>query len=552
MKIKVQMHLSSFTAWSFFLSSIFMSLLFSISGDDKYINLSIPFAILFGFYFFLIRGIHTTVLKEPGKRLMIFSVTASLFAQSFFGRSFYNWAYAYIERICTKYGCGGLTAQLRLATTALVTLFSFPAVCLFFYIAYREILKILKKLYESIGKTERVIFVSHSLFFTVLIVVSYCLTCVFSIAYYKNGMLYDIIYSSDSTALYYTNAWLNIGDAENDLRQPLFAVFSAPFAVIPYALSVIFSAIPLFSFIPNLYAYLFAIGQAMLLMITILLLTDLLDLKGVEKALACSVFAFSFPALLFSLNLEQYVFAVFWAILYLYSHKKKWADSDQLLLCATGSLLTSAVFFPLVYKKERTLKQNLLRIISIGVLFVALCFVFGRGAYLLGSIDQVKKMLTWAGGDIPFIQRLYQYSAFIASCFVYPETHVVKETIQQVPPSGFHYGGIVILILAVIGFVVTRKRMFSKISFAWVCFSFVMLVMVGWGSKENGMVLYSLYFGWAFISLIIGLITAIPKKLSPLRITLFSLFLIPLLYFNTRGLIAILDFATKYYLMVWL
>ena len=529
-----------------------MSLLFSISGDTIYINLSIPFSILFGFYFFPIRGIHKAILKNTSKKLLLFSAVAALFAQSFFSQGFYNWVYSHVQVFCTKYGCQSLTAQLRLATTVLVTLFSFPVICLFFYAAYRELLKILKGLYKGIGKTEKAIFVSFSLFFTILIVVCYCLTCVFFIAYYKNGLLYDVIYSSDSTALYYTNAWLNVGDAENDLRQPLFGVFSAPFAVIPYALSTILSALPLFSFIPNLYAYLLAIEQAMLLVITILLIADLLDLRGAEKALACSIFSFSFPALLFSLNLEQYIFAVFWAILYIHSTQKKLPYSDHLLLCATGSLLTSGALLPLAYKKERTVKENLLGVANILLLFIALCFVFGRGAYILGSIDQIKKMFTWAGGSIPLIQRLYQYSAFVSSCFVYPQTHVVNETIQQVPPTGFHYAGIIIFILAVIGFVVNRKKMFSKISFAWLCFSFIMLVIIGWGSKENGMVLYSLYFGWAFISLIIGLITAIPKRLLPLRVTLLSLFLIPLLYFNASGLIAIMDFATKHYLMVWI
>lgn len=527
-----------------------MSFLFSISGDDNYINLAIPFAIPFCAYLFLIKGIHIAPLRVLNRKLLWFSVIVSLFAQSFFGRKFYDWIYYRIQTACANYGFETLTEPLRRATTVLVTLFSFPAVCFFFYIAYRELLRFAKTLNEGFGKTEKRIFVSFSLFFSVLIIIVYSLTCVFFAAYFRNGLLYDIVYSSDSTALYYTNAFLNVGDAENDLRQPLFGVFSAPFSIIPYAISLILSAIPLFSFIPNLYAYLLAIEQAMLLLLSFLLIVDLLDLRGAEKVLSCAIFAFSFPSLLFSLNLEQYIFAVFWLVLYIYATHKRLRGSDHLWLCATGSLLTSALLLPLSYRRERTLTENALNFTKIILLFVALCFAFGRGAYLVGVIDQIRKMFTWAGGGIPLIQRLYQYSAFISSCLVYPDTHIINETIQQVPPLGFDFAGIALFVLAVIGFVINRKQPFAQISFAWLCFSFIMLVVIGWGSKENGMVLYSLYFAWALISLIVGSITAIPKRWSPVRIALLSLALIPLLYFNARGFMAIMDFAITYYPMV--
>ena len=41
---------------------------------------------------------------------------------------------------------------------------------------------------------------------------------------------------------------------------------------------------------------------------------------------------------------------------------------------------------------------------------------------------------------------------------------------------------------------------FSKICFAWVLFSVVLLAIVGYGASENGFILYSYYFSWAFIS----------------------------------------------------
>ena len=53
----------------------------------------------------------------------------------------------------------------------------------------------------------------------------------------------------------------------------------------------------------------------------------------------------------------------------------------------------------------------------------------------------------------------------------------------------------------------------------WVMFSVVILLVVGWGSSENGMILYALYFSWAFLVLIYQLVLAIAKKFNMKAIT---------------------------------
>ena len=74
--------------------------------------------------------------------------------------------------------------------------------------------------------------------------------------------------------------------------------------------------------------------------------------------------------------------------------------------------------------------------------------------------------------------------------------------------------GIIILVLVTISFILNKKDKLSKISYYWVIFSVLLLCVVGWGTQENGLVLYSLYFSWAFIILIYNLFKWIFNKLK--------------------------------------
>ena len=59
-------------------------------------------------------------------------------------------------------------------------------------------------------------------------------------AFYGTEYAFDIIYTSDSPSLVKGNVYLALTHAENDLRQPLFAVFAAPFIGIPYLFGRLF------------------------------------------------------------------------------------------------------------------------------------------------------------------------------------------------------------------------------------------------------------------------------------------------------------------------
>ena len=72
---------------------------------------------------------------------------------------------------------------------------------------------------------------------------------------------------------------------------------------------------------------------------------------------------------------------------------------------------------------------------------------------------------------------------------------------------------------------------------------------LGWGTKENGLILYALYFGWAFLVLLFQLIEKVESKLN-------IKFLVPvvtmiavaaLLTINIPAIIEMVNFAITYY-----
>lgn len=526
---------TTFSNWIIFISGVCTTLLLSSPHPKKYLPITLSIAAAALFYFIIIKKIQNDLLIGANKKVLIFSIVASLFAEIPVFGVFYHNCQSEVTEALKKLGIEGASALKATynSLTFLITILSavFISACL--YIIYTKALKLFGHIYGSFEKAEKIAFFSVFGFYTLLIVVSYSLTYVFWGTQQFNGILYDVIYTSDSGNLFSTNCYLDASAPENDLRQPLFGVFGAPFAVIPYAIS------RMFNYVQFLYPLLLAIEQCFLLHLSLALIVKMLKIsKG--RIYVYLIFSVSFPALLFSLNLEQYIFALFWLILFLYSAEIKSSDEKGLFLAATGSILTNAALFPLLYKKELKLKNNIINYIKLAIAFVLLCFVFGRGICFLTLKEKIDHLQTFTGEGILMVDKLKQYSAFIFACFMFPPSHVVGTSIQQMPATNFNLFGIAILVLCIVGFVLNRKNKFAMISFAWICFSILMLVLIGWGAKENGMILYTLYFGWAFISLLVMLINKIPEKLTSVKYGLYSILVVTLLYFNVQGYIEIM------------
>ena len=83
----------------------------------------------------------------------------------------------------------------------------------------------------------------------------------------------------------------------------------------------------------------------------------------------------------------------------------------------------------------------------------------------------------------------------------------------------------------------------------WVGFSVIMLLGLGWGTKENGLILYALYFGWAFLVLLFQLVEKIESKLNIkfLIPVVTMVAVIALLVINIPAILEMVNFAITYY-----
>ena len=358
-------------------------------------------------------------------------------------------------------------------------------------------------------------------------------------------VLYDVVYTTDSGRILDVNAYLNVSADENDIRQPLFGVFAAPFA----SAAMLISAV-LF-FIPNIYPIVMNIIQGILLFAAFVTLARLLELRGLAKAAFLTALTLTYPTLLYSLNMEQYIFSVFWLIMLIYAYLMKKESGDYLYIAATGSLLTSGIFFPPL-TRARSLRARLCDTLGTGLKFAAILIVFGRFSAVATPIKSLTRQMRFVGKNIAFSDRLMQFFGFVSSCFTAPaagadSSAYANMSYQLAPVSSVSVAGILLLIAAALGFALNYKNKFARICAVWVAFSFLLLCAVGWGTKENGLILYTLYFSWAYVSLIFMLIKKLTDSLAPLKYAVYTAAILTLAAVNLPGIYELICFGIQYY-----
>ena len=78
-------------------------------------------------------------------------------------------------------------------------------------------------------------------------------------------------------------------------------------------------------------------------------------------------------------------------------------------------------------------------------------------------------------------------------------------------------------------------------------FSFLLLFGMGWGTQENGLILYSLYFGWAIFLLLFRLGQTLSARIPQLRPALYAVCLAVLVWQNLPAMARLLSFAIQNY-----
>ena len=314
-------------------------------------------------------------------------------------------------------------------------------------------------------------------------------------AFYGSGYN-DVIYGSDSYTLTGSNVWLSLFQGQNDLRQPLYMLTAAPFMGIAYILGIILNC-----FYVNGLAIAYAFVQALLLVGSIWLLSHLISDNDIIRSLIILILSVSYPAIVFSLCLEQYVSSFFWLIMavvaVMYDQKK----ADLMIIGAANGLLTSA--FMVVWKKAKSFIEWLQSAFKCGMLFLLTLFAFGRADIFLNIKANLAEIFQHTGKKLTIVDKAYQYSKFVVDCFVgQPAAEKVHNSGFLIwgssEPNTINVVGIIIIVLIVVAVIWNRDSLLCKISASWIGFSVLLLCVLGWGTSSNALFLYSLYFSWAF------------------------------------------------------
>ena len=429
---------------------------------------------------------------------------------------------------------------LILTCCILSFLFIYIAVSIFFY----ELTQLFQKLelLQGVSQWEAFLCMGFAVIMIVLMTAAFHLSNIF----YASGD-FDAIYSFDSSFLFQEDAYINLGQQENDVRQPLFSLFSAPFVGIPALIANVLS-------LPIAWkAVLFNAVQITMLLAGNFFLAKALCSSSRSRILFFLLISVTYPSLLFMLAMEQYVTAYFWLSLAVLCASRE-NPSNFVLWGAASTLLTSAIQIP-INKFNIKRKKFLLWVwdcIRCVLGFLMLLVAFGRVNIIISSLKSVMNLMRFCGTHESFQDKLIRFSEFIENCFFPTSACAVTEPAVSwslMVPSSINWIGILILFLAAAGFLCSRKNKVSIISGIWVLFSIAILLVMGLGYEDNGFILYGLYFSWAYFILLYQLGTYLGEKLRLQKILPFLAGAagIILLFMNSSAILDLLRFGIRYY-----
>jgi hypothetical protein len=428
--------------------------------------------------------------------------------------------------------------------------FSVFSIFVFFCYFFKKILPIVHENMKETVKFEKIYLIIVSFFALLLISIIFNQTNVFynpsingqDLCGFQRNI--GILYTTDTGYLVgFGNTYLHVNATE--WKQPLFSLFAMPFGITAFILSKIFF------FVPNAYFIIINVIQIILLQFSLVLISRMAKLNPSNALFFFGISTLSYPVLFFSLNMEQYIFPVFWLVLFIYAciFKKQYQESS--FIPASGSMLSSVVLFPLMVNKKDFIEQLKRTAIKFGIATT----IFGQLPLFLNIFSSLKKAVAFTGIDLSFTDKLFQYFNFISLCLIKPNIVTDINQYQQFTihiytlssVTAVNIIGVALLLVAIIGFILNHQNNFACICMFWVAYSFVILCIIGWGTSENGLILYSLYFSWAFLCLVFMAIERICDHFSAIKYIIYSIVIIILAVINIAGIYEIIAFGIKYY-----
>lgn len=410
---------------------------------------------------------------------------------------------------------------------------------------YSHIAVSAKKMLSDMTKSDKICLIT--LFILFVLFIFYVFSS--SYAYYGGDIRWDIIYSFDSPDIMNNCAYLWLGYFANDIRHPLFAIFSAPFLGIPYLILFPFREYEIVT------SLLFAWVQLAMLLLSYYMLSRLLKFNSFMRTAFIIFCSCTYCNLLFSIAMEKYIISTFWLIFFIYCVFENKDRNLCVFIGAMGTLFINVLFFPLLSEKKifKEFKEWFTDVFRCALISLGFIAISGQMDCIFDAVNQVIYLSRFASVSISFTEKLKQYSYFAECCFLAPQNTVIEFldyacwNLSSV--EAYSVFGFVIILISVVGFAVSYKEKISQASFLWLLFSFVLLVIFGWGAVQNSMVLYSLAFSWAYYVLVFKFLEFISEKMKfKSGLPYFTVILTALLLIiNIPRIIDMIDFTAEYY-----
>ena len=438
---------------------------------------------------------------------------------------------------------GGLPSTLFY----LILLLSVYAAMVFLFICFtlfwNKLVTVFKEvnLIRDLSAPERVVY-------SLIIILSIALTCyafLRSNAFYYGNTTEDVLFTSDSRYIAGGNAYQYLWHSENDIRQPLFAAFAAPFVSFVHVPAALFG-LPL-----SVTQILVDSVQIVMMIIADLLLAKMMGLSGIRRICFVVLLFCTHTHLMFMLVMEQYIVAYFWLILCLYLASGKHKERLFALTGAGGTLLTGMAVLPFVSGNSpvREFRSWFRDVVSQGLIFLLAMLAMCRFDVLVNLVSGLAGLAGFAGNNITWTDKLYQYTHFIADHFTAPDITVSGTSYLQSPSVSVSIAGIIIFAAALAGGIICRKDKAARTALCWLGYSAAVLLIMGWGTAENGLILYELYFGWPLAVLLYMFADRIFTKLKcgvllPITAAILSG---TLLFINIPAIFMMISFAADNY-----
>jgi hypothetical protein len=293
----------------------------------------------------------------------------------------------------------------------------------------------------------------------------------------------------------------------------------------------------------------------------VILLSRLMGGKGISKAFFLILLTLSYPTLVFAVTLEGYILIAFFTTLFLYilfhEEPNRWKTCFA-FSAAAGALLSSGALV-LFFARLKSVKEDLCNITRALFTLFALILFYDSGFFKgIGTSNDIYARYT--GFTFTMYDKILQFVNFIFTCFVKPETiidfprlgvgsnlGIQWESYMLADIHSLNWIGLALFALCVIGFCLSFRDRFAQICAFWIAFSFVLLCLIGWGTAENSLILYSLYFSWAYFCLVFFFFDKLLQKWPRIKYTVFSAFVLIMAWINIPAMYDLVQFGIKYY-----